>query len=59
MDDNTKIVTTYEVKERKFNKIGEWLFGTDSAGTKKEQAIGYEFHIPKGSISNDIEVDLK
>ena len=59
MDDNTKIVITYEAKERKFTKLGKWLFGTDSVGTKEEQTIGYEFHIPKGSIANDIEIDLK
>ena len=57
-DDNIEVVITHKKIEYKYNKVGEWLFGY-SIKELSDREIGYEFHIPKGSITNDIEVDLK
>lgn len=58
-DGNAKVVIKYNTNRcKRSGRIGEWLFGKCNY-TYGDSIIGYEFHVPKGSITNDIKVDLK
>ena len=57
-DSITKVIIKSHKWEETGNKINIWLFG-DVRPTVIHEDISYEFHLPKGSITNDIGIDLK
>jgi len=57
-DNNNELITIWSQKEYTLNSLGKFLFDSPTSSWNKDIS-GYEFHILKGSITNEVEIDLK